>query len=435
MVWFWANITGGAVQKEFEKYDKLKKQFLKNYESPLAKINKESLSQNELMKHYLMRNKTYRAQIEKFDIDYIKAHPPEYYSTVLISKLFKKNKSVHTLKVLLDGLDDDLLEKPEIQEMIGEINLKSKIEIGIDKILANVNPVNYEKDGSFNGKQFKNILSLGSFSDGNICAMDTEKRIHMIDTAGKKLRKIFINCEPKMINKFKASLNGRPKTITTDENNHIFVALNLYKKVKYTYKKRDYKYKVGQGVECQVIDTSGKLIRFFNLEGVISAGNIKVKQGKIYIVDDHKACLVITDAETGKMINKIDGFSNNPGRFDFCINNKNEIVIANPWQQRVQIYSADGKLKTAFGQPGGALDDFPLNGNPLNIACLSTGAVVTSETNFPRIKIYSNEGAREVKGIGHLIEDGKNFPLISDHHDNIYLAVYGKGIFRCIPEN
>ncbi|SPE61420.1 conserved hypothetical protein [Verrucomicrobia bacterium] len=69
--------------------------------------------------------------------------------------------------------------------------------------------------------------------------------------------------------------------------------------------------------------------------------------------------------------------------------------VPNPGRHRVEAYSFDGDLELAWGTPGWAIENFCGCCNPINLALLPNGRIVTFEKGIPRVKVYSAKGAFE----------------------------------------
>lgn len=85
----------------------------------------------------------------------------------------------------------------------------------------------------------------------------------------------------------------------------------------------------------------------------------------------------------------------------------------------------------AFGKRGKEVLDFHGCCNPVSVATLSSGAIVTVEKDPTRIKVYSNKGAKQIDGIEELVKGCTYIPMIVDNKDNLYLASEEKGIVKC----
>lgn len=66
--------------------------------------------------------------------------------------------------------------------------------------------------------------------------------------------------------------------------------------------------------------------------------------------------------------------------------------VTNPGGHRVEAYTAEGDLEQHWGAPSMNIQGFCGCCNPVSIALLPNGDVVTAEKGIPRVKVYNNEG-------------------------------------------
>jgi len=69
--------------------------------------------------------------------------------------------------------------------------------------------------------------------------------------------------------------------------------------------------------------------------------------------------------------------------------------VNNPGRHRVELYSVDGDLELSWGKPSMGIEGFCGCCNPVNLALLSDGRVVTFEKGLPRVKVYAADGTFE----------------------------------------
>lgn len=69
--------------------------------------------------------------------------------------------------------------------------------------------------------------------------------------------------------------------------------------------------------------------------------------------------------------------------------------VTNPGRHRVEFYTADGDFERAWGRPGAAIEHFCGCCNPVGLALLDDGRVVTFEKGIPRVKVHGPDGAFE----------------------------------------
>jgi len=70
------------------------------------------------------------------------------------------------------------------------------------------------------------------------------------------------------------------------------------------------------------------------------------------------------------------------------------LYIANPGRHRVDVFTQDGiyQPELSFGEPSGRLEGFPACCNPIGLAVLDDGRILTVEKGISRIKIYRTDG-------------------------------------------
>jgi hypothetical protein len=66
---------------------------------------------------------------------------------------------------------------------------------------------------------------------------------------------------------------------------------------------------------------------------------------------------------------------------------------------------------------------------------LNTGAIVAVEKDPTRVKIFSKDGVKQIKGIEELEQGCSHIPMAVDANDNLYLASREKGIVKCVAVN
>jgi len=68
------------------------------------------------------------------------------------------------------------------------------------------------------------------------------------------------------------------------------------------------------------------------------------------------------------------------------------VLVNNPGRCRVQTYSVSGRLVGSWGTASSAIEGFCGCCNPVDLAVLPDGGVVTAEKGLPRVKVYTPEG-------------------------------------------
>jgi hypothetical protein len=80
---------------------------------------------------------------------------------------------------------------------------------------------------------------------------------------------------------------------------------------------------------------------------------------------------------------------------DVMIHRDGLLRVNNPGRHQVEAYTFDGDLEAVWGKPGAAIGGFCGCCNPIGLAALSDGRILTCEKGIPRVKIYSAEGEFE----------------------------------------
>ena len=106
---------------------------------------------------------------------------------------------------------------------------------------------------------------------------------------------------------------------------------------------------------------------------------------------------------------KIPGFVIPSPFFDVEVARDGLLRVNNPGRHRVEFYTQDGDFEASWGSASMGITGFCGCCNPINLALLPDGRVVTCEKGLPRVKVYSAEGVFEsvVAGVESFVENGK----------------------------
>jgi len=151
----------------------------------------------------------------------------------------------------------------------------------------------------------------------------------------------------------------------------------------------------------EVFDPQGKRTAAWKSEGqkpvitCVAAGDNDV------FVADAAACLVYRYNWAGELICRIggeDAAKKIPGivvpspYFDVAVGPQGTLWVANPGRRRVERYTFDGNLVSAWGKASPKTEGFCGCCNPTHIAALPDGGLVTSEKGLARVKTYTAQG-------------------------------------------
>ncbi len=382
----------------------------KHFNDIAAKVNDYRVKNNASFEQAM-------AYKDSADIEFIKSNPSAFYSGQLV---WEKSKGVSDkeLKELLAMLSPDIK-----CSYIGELRkkLSESKDVDFSEVIKASN-VSYKVDNSFDGSAFKGAKYLGVLANGNLVALNKDKSVTIIDGKGAKL------------NSFSVSTTAVPSTLAVDEKDNIFVLVPTEREVEATFRGRKMKKKEITGYSCDIYSIDGKKIKSFSLNDVKEATGARVAGGKLMVADMMGRGIDIFNAESGAKEAEIKDMRPCCGILDFDINDKNELLVANLGAFRVQSYDMSGKQILAFGSRGDKISDFHGCCNPVSLAYLSNGAIVTVEKDPTRVKVFSKDGAIAVAGIDEMVKGCSYIPMTADNKDNLYLASPTKGVVKCIKK-
>lgn len=282
---------------------------------------------------------------------------------------------------------------------------------------------NYKVDKGFKGTDKSGVIYMGVLPNDDICIL-RGKKVQIIDSKGKA------------VGGFDLAMEGMPSAIATDDKGKIIVISTKTKIAERKVRGKVYKYAVPIGVACTVFDKSGKKVRDIKIPDAKAAKAARVIKDRLVLADGGQRAILVVDYKTGKLKAKIQkGIRICCGIFDFCEGPNDSIVFANLGAFKVQSYSITGKPTKSFGKRGKEQEQFHGCCNPVSVAYLSNGYLVTAEKDTTRVKIYdkSLKKAYAIEGIGELVKGCSHIPMVADSKGNVYLASRRKGIIKCVP--
>ena len=266
-------------------------------------------------------------------------------------------------------------------------------------------------------------------------AMDAKDRLHVLLGDGTV---VLYDTEGKLSGSFKSAMKPLPSTMAVAGDRIYLLASEM---TQTTRESQGKKVKVSEpsGVKCSVFDATGTKQADIKLSGVKSATAAHFVGDKLVVADYSQQAIVFfaVSGSEAKMTRKISkAFRLCCGIFDFCPgSDADSIVVANLGAFKVQTFQADKKF-SEFGARGEKEAEFQGCCNPVNVACLADGSVVTVEKSPTRVKIYDKTGKTEtpVAGIADLVEGCSQIPTAVDSKGAIYLASDRKKcIVKCVP--
>jgi hypothetical protein len=130
---------------------------------------------------------------------------------------------------------------------------------------------------------------------------------------------------------------------------------------------------------------------------------LAVSENEVFATDAGDRVLLRYD-RTGKLVKRIGqrnlargipGFVVPSPYFDVKVHRDGRLRVTNPGRHRVETYTVAGDLEGAWGKFSTAIEGFCGCCNPISIALLPNGSIVTCEKGLPRVKVYSIDGRFE----------------------------------------
>ncbi|MHC1779411.1 MAG: DUF4369 domain-containing protein [Bacteroidales bacterium] len=361
-----------------------------------------------------------REDLDKFTFNYIKQNPASYYSAILIQQNTsgRSAESIEEYLKLLDPKFYDTKIVAGIREFLENLKVTA---VNSDIFTNNAPEIIFSVDKNYSGKDHKNVIYLSVTPNDDVCAITKEGIILVINPAGKKVAE------------FKSNLTSKPSVLAVDKSGNIFALGTIVEKKTVESRGRSMEVETPTGVECVVLDSKGNKVREIKLEGLVTATGIRVSENNLLVADTRGRVVNIYDTETGAKKSSIENLRTCCGILDFSVRNNNEVLIANLGAFRVNGFDYAGNATITFGERGSDINKFHGCCNPVSVAFLSNGGIVTVEKDPTRIKVYSKEGAKKIEGIEELVKGCTYIPMTVDSKDNVYLASKTDGIVKCSP--
>ena len=398
-------VTGCEVNQQVVDYRKLSSKIRTKYDIFKAPAEKR----NEI-------SKLYKAAIKKLNIDYVTNNKDKYYASYIAARL-AHGQNAQGVKKIIDMLDPKLDTKYSrgLKEQYAKMK---ETDVDPSKIIKAKN-VKYAINNSFDGKALTNVKYLGIFSNDNVCALTQKGEIIIVGKKGEK------------INSFIPKTNYPAASIAVDTKDRIVLLIPQKRKVERKFRGKLHKIDETYGHVAKTFDTKGNEVESVELKGVLTASGARVIDNQLLVADWQNRVIGVFDLKTGKRNSDLKDMRPCCMILDFSVNAKKEVLVANLGAFRVNAFNLSGKKLLAFGKRGRDLNSFHGCCNPVSVAYLSNGAIVTVEKSPTRVKVFSNEGAKKIQGIDELVKGCTYIPMIVDSKDNLYLASPKKGMIKC----
>ena len=199
---------------------------------------------------------------------------------------------------------------------------------------------------------------------------------------------------------------------------------------------------VGMGSRIELYSPSGELAARWNVPGSRPLLTSLAATADGLLVADAANRTVLLFDRTGRVIRRIgqaDPATGAPGlllrgpHLDVAVAKSGDFIITNPGRHLVETYSPEGAWRGAWGNMSQEIEGFCGCCNPVHIALMSDGRVVTSEKGLHRVKVYTGDG--ELESVVATPEDFATvFPeldLAVDSADRIWILDAVRGEVRC----
>jgi DNA-binding beta-propeller fold protein YncE len=280
----------------------------------------------------------------------------------------------------------------------------------------------YVIDTGFNVGFGGKIASIALIDDSKMAIAMRDNKLVIADTvSGSAISKVQLE-------------GDAPSAMTVDKSGNIYILCTSWKMKAMKYRGRSYKRRVANGLQCKVFDSTGKLKRKFDINGAKSAKSAAFLNGKLVVADDRSRSLAFVNPKDGSVDKKVGkGIRLCCGIFGIAPSQDGKnVLVANLGAFKVQSYNENGFSGFSFGKKGRRLQDFHGCCNPLNVAQLPGGAIITAEKDPTRIKIYNADGSRvkSIPGVEELVKGCYYIPMSIDSKGNIYLVAKSLRLIR-----
>jgi hypothetical protein len=292
---------------------------------------------------------------------------------------------------------------------------------------SNAAAIDYKADKTIGEKDIKSTpvcVSIGANDSLHVLLQDGTVKLY--------------DADGNAVGSFKAEMTPPPTTMTVNDGKiYLFNTKRATKTVEFRGKK--IKRSVSEGVGVMIYDSKGTKVGELKLPEAMSAADAHFIGNELAIGDLEKSQIVFyqIDGSEGKVTHKLTkGFRLCCGIFDFCPGTaENSIMVANLGAFKVQTFIGE-KMTGEFGQRGTKAEEFHGCCNPVNVATLADGSIVSVEKSPTRVKIFDKDGKTSAKitGLTELVEGCSTIPIAVDSKGTVYLASDTKKcVVKCVP--
>ncbi len=294
--------------------------------------------------------------------------------------------------------------------------------IGMDELTGKSKPISYTQDKSFLGSAHQDVIYLGALSNNDICALQKNGSIKIINSSGIELKSWLPQVE------------GSIDALAIDESDEIYVLSSLKKTGKKKIRGKLIEFELPVGIACNVFNMNGELIRHMRIDALKQVMGGKLYKDKLVISDSKGKAVGVFNKISGDLLAKMEGMRPCGDVLDLSISAKGEILIGNLGSFRIEIFNMEGKRLGAYGGRGKELKNFHGCCNPVNLSSLKSGAIVTIEKFPTRIKLFSENDVLLLPESEEL-KACKYMPFVADSKNNLYVGAGEKGLVKYVSPN
>jgi sugar lactone lactonase YvrE len=150
---------------------------------------------------------------------------------------------------------------------------------------------------------------------------------------------------------------------------------------------------LGMQDHVEVLDpVTGRTTEWPDLGPQAIVTSVAAADSALFVADAGNRMVLRFDSD-GRLASRIDlDFVVPSAYFDLAVAADGSLWVANPGRHLVQRFSPDEKLIASWGKETLEIDGFGGCCNPVQIALLPCGSLVTGEKGLPRVKVYEPDG-------------------------------------------
>ncbi len=156
-------------------------------------------------------------------------------------------------------------------------------------------------------------------------------------------------------------------------------------------------------------------------EGMVEPGALAIDTQNrfLYVADVELDQILVYDADTLKLIRKMGTTGHKhelttPGDFSrpagVAVDAEGNLYVADTWNDRIEIFDADGNFISTFGKPGDGPGYFA---RPKGVALDGDGHVWVADGMQDRVQVFTKEGQLLISYGGHGLQPGQFQGLVS----------------------